>query len=82
MERVLRVASAALFVSLGVLYVAAKIHFFTRFGTTDLDGYLSEHWPYSAGLAAIAALAWVLASLRARIGGQAPEKGSPTTRCS
>lgn len=80
MERVLRVATAVLLVAFGVLYIAAKVHFFTRFGATDLDGYIAEHWPYSAGLTAIAALVWVIAWLSRRIGDNAPEKGSPTMR--
>jgi hypothetical protein len=79
-ERVLKVTAALLLVALVAIYVAAKIHFFTRFGRTDLDGYIAEHWPYSAGLTALAALLWVIARLSRSVGGRTPEKGSPTTR--
>jgi len=80
MERVLRVATAVLLSAFVVLYIAAKVHFFTRFGATDLDGYIAEHWPYSAGLTAIAALVWVIVWLSRKIGEDTPKKGSPTTR--
>ena len=79
MERAFRVSTAVLLFVFGVLYIAAKIHFFTRFGATDLHGYIAEHWPYSAGLAAIAALVWVISRLSGRNGEDTPEKGSPTT---
>ncbi len=55
MESFLRIVTAALLRRVFVaLYVAAKIHFFTRFGSTELDGCVSKHWPYLVGLAAMA----------------------------
>lgn len=80
MERVLRVVTAVLAVAGIAVYIAAKVHFFTRFGATDLDGYIAEHWPYSAGLTAIAALVWVVVWLSGKIEKDTSEKGSPTPR--
>jgi hypothetical protein len=72
-ERALGVATGVLLVAFAVLYVAAKVHFFTRFGATDLHGYISEHWPYSAGLTAITALIWVVAWLSKEEPGGTPK---------
>ncbi len=44
-------------------YVAAKVHFFRRFGVVGLAGYIAEHWPYWAALGAIAALIAVVSRL-------------------
>jgi hypothetical protein len=42
-----------LLVVVGLLYVAAKIHFFTRFRSLSTSQYLEEHWPFWAGMAII-----------------------------
>jgi hypothetical protein len=34
-----------------MLYIAAKIHFFTRYVVLGPGGYLEEHWPFWAGFA-------------------------------
>ena len=54
---VVRILSATLLVLFLGLYIAAKIHFFTRYGQV---GYLREHRIYWAGMAATAFLAWLL----------------------
>jgi hypothetical protein len=77
---VLRVTAAVLVAAFVVLYVAAKVHFFTRFGATDLNGYIGEHWPYSAGLGGIMALVWAISWLSRKIGVDTSEKDGPTAR--
>ncbi|HET9839098.1 MAG TPA: hypothetical protein VFR84_12740 [Candidatus Angelobacter sp.] len=44
----------------GVVYVFAKIHFFTRFGAVSTDEYVKEHYPYTLGLLAIGGIIWVI----------------------
>ena len=44
-------------------YVAAKVHFFRRFGVLGVAGYIVEHWPYWAALGVIAALVAVVSRL-------------------
>jgi hypothetical protein len=39
-------ASTFLLVIFGLLYVGAKIHFFTRYWPLSLGAYLEEHWPF------------------------------------
>jgi len=65
-ERVLKMLAITLAVSLAVVYVAAKVHFFTRFDPADLRGYWAEHWPFTAGLVVIAAAVWAVAVLLSR----------------
>jgi hypothetical protein len=74
---VLRVTAAVHVAAFVGLYVAAKVHFFTRFGATDLNGYIAEHWPYSAGLVA---LVWAIAWLNRKTGVDTSEKDGPTAR--
>ncbi|MGB9120156.1 MAG: hypothetical protein WCE73_06040 [Candidatus Angelobacter sp.] len=45
-----RTLEIALLVTGGLLYVAAKAHFFLRYGSGD---FVSEHWPLWAGMAAV-----------------------------
>jgi hypothetical protein len=58
-----RWTSAVLLVSLVCMYVVAKVHFLTRFFALPLDAYCAEHWPFTAGLAIVAVLLWVVAPL-------------------
>lgn len=54
---VVRILLLALWVLFLSLYIAAKIHFFTRY---DQVGYLREHRIYWAGMAATAFSVWLL----------------------
>jgi hypothetical protein len=65
-ERVLKILAVTLAVGFAALYVAAKVHFFTRFDPADLRAYWAEHWPYTAGLVFIAAAIWGVAALLSR----------------
>jgi len=58
-----------LLVIFGLLYVGAKIHFFTRFGLLGPSAYLEEHWSFWAGFAIIGALAYCLGWMKKRIEG-------------
>ena len=40
-----------LLVIFGLLYVGAKIHFFTRYGVLSPGEYVEEHWYFWAGMA-------------------------------
>ena len=44
-------------------YMAAKLHFFTRYFQTDLGNYLREHSIYWIGLGAIAFVLWIIEKL-------------------
>jgi len=63
MEKWLGRAGTFLLVLFGLLYIGAKIHFFTRYGLLRLGKYLEEHWRFWAGLAIICAagarLGWI-----------------------
>jgi hypothetical protein len=62
LNRALQTATIVLVIGFIALYVAAKVHFFTRF-TGDMSAYWAEHWPYSAGLAFVAAMLWMIGRL-------------------
>jgi hypothetical protein len=53
-------ASAVLVILSVATYVAAKVHFFTRFFRVPLDEHWAEHWPFTAGLVIMAALIWLV----------------------
>jgi hypothetical protein len=62
MEKWLDRVGIPLLVIFGLLYVGAKIHFFTRYGVLGPGGYLEEHWPFWAGMAiggTAACLGWI-----------------------
>jgi hypothetical protein len=61
--------SVFLFVIFGLLYVGAKIHFFTRFLRLGLGACVEEHWFFWAGMAIIGAVIYFLGWLRNRIEG-------------
>ena len=44
----------------GLLYVGAKIHFFSRFGAVSLGDYLDAHWYFWAGMAVVAGVGVIL----------------------
>lgn len=52
--------SAVLWGLFVVLYIAAKVHFFTRYDPLGLGAYLREHSIYWAAMAATAFLIWVI----------------------
>ena len=60
--------AAVLLVSLAALWVAAKIHFFARFGVTSLDEYVGEHWPFWAGMALVVLLLAIVEAIERREG--------------
>lgn len=55
-----------LLVILALLWVGAKVHFYTRFGATNIDGYLQEHWPFWAAMASVACLLWLVEAIEQR----------------
>jgi hypothetical protein len=65
-QRMLKTLAVILAVGLAGAYVAAKVHFFTRFDPADLCGYWTEHWPYTAALVVIGAALWAVAALLSR----------------
>ena len=62
-------ASVFLLVIFGLLYLGAKIHFFTRYWPLSLGAYVEEHWLFWAGMAIVAAIALFLERIRKRIEG-------------
>jgi hypothetical protein len=62
-------ASVFLFVIFGLLYVGAKIHFFTRYWPLGPGAYVEEHWIFWAGMAIVAAVIYCLEWIRNRIDG-------------
>jgi hypothetical protein len=58
MDKWLERASVFLLVIFGLLYIAAKIHFFTRYAVLGPGKYVDEHWPLWAGFAIIGGI-WV-----------------------
>jgi type VI protein secretion system component VasK len=53
-----------LVVGLVAIYVAAKAHFFLRFGDMPVEDYLAEHWPFWAVALVFALLANVIGRIR------------------
>jgi hypothetical protein len=49
-------AEVVLLVVLGVIFIGAKIHFFTRYGLLSAGAYLEEHWPFWAVMAFVVAI--------------------------
>jgi hypothetical protein len=68
MEKWIERAGTFLLVLFGLLYIGAKIHFFTRYGVLGPGKYLEEHWPFWAGVAVIggagACLSWIREKIR------------------
>ena len=62
-------ASILLLILFGLLYIGAKIHFFTRYWLLGPGAYVEEHWPFWAGMAIVGALACCLGWIRNRIDG-------------
>jgi hypothetical protein len=62
-------ASVFLVVIFCLLYVGAKIHFFTRYWPLGPGVYLEEHWTFWAGMAIVAAVAYCLGRIRNWIDG-------------
>jgi len=58
-----RILEIALLATGGLLYIAAKIHFFVRYGS---DNFVSEHWPFWAGMVAVGIVVAVLDRLKTR----------------
>ena len=63
MEQWLKRVGIVLLVIFGLLYVGAKIHFFTRYGVLGAGEYVEESWFFWAGMATIcragACLGWI-----------------------
>ncbi len=59
MRSVIRTVSAALCVLLVLVYIAAKVDFFTQYFRIGARSYLSEHSMYWAAMAAILFLIWL-----------------------
>ncbi len=63
MREIFRTLEIALSATGGLLYIAAKIHFFSRYGSGN---FVSEHWPFWAGMAAVGIILAVLDWLKTR----------------
>jgi hypothetical protein len=50
--------------ALGLIFLAAKIHFFTRYGLISNGAYLEEHWPFWAAMAFVAAIEIAIRRIR------------------
>ena len=66
MKKMFRILEIALLVTGGLLYLSAKVHFFLRYGSDD---FVSEHWPFWAGMVAVGIVAAILDWLRTRFAG-------------
>ena len=67
MEKWLERVSVFLVVVCGLLFVGAKIHFFTRYGVLGPGQYVEEHWPFWAGMAVVAGVSTFLAWIGKRL---------------
>jgi hypothetical protein len=67
MEKWLDRVGIFLLVVFGLLYVGAKIHFFTRYFLLGPGAYVEEHWPFWAGMAVVGAVATCLGWIRNRL---------------
>jgi hypothetical protein len=56
----LRTTTAVLWVLLLIVYVAAKVNFFTRYSPNGVADYLRQHSVYWLAMAAIAFTMWVV----------------------
>jgi hypothetical protein len=81
MDRALKFAAIGLLGAFGVVYVAAKIHFFTRFDG-DFGAYFAGHWPYWAGMAMIGILLFALGTLAERLARSAASERAVQQRVS
>jgi len=52
--------SLALAIAPVLIYVAAKAHFFVRFGEIAVSEYVAEHWPFWVAALSVALLGRVL----------------------
>ena len=66
MRTMFRRLETALLLIGGLLYVTAKVHFFLRYGSDD---FVSEHWPFWAGMVAVGIVLAILDWLRTRFAG-------------
>jgi hypothetical protein len=60
MQKPLEKINFVLLIIFLLLYLGAKIHFFSRFGAASIGDYLEEHWYFWAGMAVVAALGALL----------------------
>jgi hypothetical protein len=49
---------------LGLIFAAAKIHFFTRYGSLNTVAYLQEHWLFWAAMALVVAIEIAIRRIR------------------
>jgi len=47
-----------------LIYIGAKVHFFTRYQQLSTGAYLEEHSAFWAGIAIVALLLWTLGQIR------------------
>jgi hypothetical protein len=55
-----------LWIGFGLLYIAAKIHFFTRYQAVSTGEYLEQHWRFWAGMALVSGLLWLIGWTKGR----------------
>jgi hypothetical protein len=58
-RNLVRALSATLCALLLLVYIFAKIDFFTRYSNSNVGGYLREHSVYWAAMAALAFVIWL-----------------------
>jgi FtsH-binding integral membrane protein len=58
--------ASVLLIMLVALWIAAKIHFFTRFGSTGVDEYVHEHWPFWVGMGVVVLLLVLVEAIERR----------------
>ncbi len=64
MKKWVDMAEILLIVIGGVIYIGAKVHFFTRYRQLSTGAYLEEHSAFWAGIAIIALLFWTLGQIQ------------------
>jgi hypothetical protein len=62
-------ANVFLLIIFGLLYIGAKIHFFTRYWPLGPGAYVETHWLFWAGMATVGAIAYCLGWIKDRIEG-------------
>jgi len=67
MEKWFERAGLFLLIIFGLLYVGAKIHFFTRYSVFGPGEYVEAHWFFWAGMATIGGVAACLGWIRKRL---------------
>jgi hypothetical protein len=66
MKRLTDRLTVFLLVVFGLLYIAAKVHFFTRYFKLGSRNYLEEHWVFWAAMAIVSGIVACLSRLKRR----------------